>query len=209
MTTDNTTKKRKNARVLLRDVRISFPHLDAPTENALNPSAPPKYSAAFVFEPGSDAHKTAAAAIAAVADATWDAKYAQRLRDPMAEKQPLHRGDDRQKVYDGYAGMMYLSASNREQPELRDADPRIKITDAREIRQKFLPGYRVNAVVEFWPETRYSQRVCAQLVGVQFAGYADVFGGAAVEPCDFPDVSEQAAASQVYDGTISEEDVPF
>lgn len=202
-------KQKKNLRVLLRDVRLSFPHLDEPHASTAIPGAPEKYSASFLIEPGSQAHQLCAQAIREVAESTWGGAYAAQMANPTCEKQPLHRGDDRPKVYDGYAGMMYVAASSRVQPDLRDADPKIQIRDAQAIREKFLPGYRVNAVVEFWPETRFSQRVCASLVGVQFAGYADILGGAAVQACDFPDVSEQAAASSTASAWAAAEDIPF
>lgn len=205
---DNSTKQKKNVRVLLQNVRISFPHLDEPHASTAIPGAPEKYSASFLMEPGSPAHTACAKAIQDVAESTWGRAYAAQLANPTSDKQPLHRGDDRPKVYDGYAGMMYVSASSRVQPDLRDADPKVQIRDAQAIREKFLPGYRVNAYVEFWPETRFSQRVCASLVGVQFAGYADVLGGAAVQACDFPDVSAQAAASASA-FPAADADIPF
>lgn len=204
-----TRKQKKNVRVLIRNVRISFPRLDEPRANALNPSAPEKFSATFLLEPGSEAHKTTAAAIAVVADSAWDEKYAAQMRNPACEKQPLHRGDDRPKVYDGYAGMLYFAANSRRRPELRDSNPQNAITDPEEIRRKFLPGYLVNAFVEFWPETRFSNRVCCELIGVQFAGIADVLGGGAVQSCDFPDVSDEAAKTGASDAFTQATRQPF
>lgn len=206
--------QKKNVRVMLRDVRLSFPHLDEPRANAQIAGSTPKYSASFLMEPGSQPAKDCAAAIKEVATAAWGENYARQLASYTSEKQPLHRGDDRPKVYDGYQGMLYLSASNRVQPDLRDANPTIQIRGAQEIREKFLPGYKVNAVVEFWPETKFKNQVCASLVGVQFAGYADLLGGTVSQQCDFPDCSDQVAnqsadAFGAAQPQVGEEDVPF
>ena len=201
---NETTEKKKNVRLQIKHVRLSFPHLDAPYASPMYPEQAPKYSATFLLEPGSAEHRQIAAAIQEVARAAWGEKYAAALANPTSDKQPLHRGDDKTKVYDGYAGMMYVGASSRQAPELRDADGKRRITGDAEIRERFMPGYYVNAIIEFWPELRYSRRVCCQLVGVQFAGYADILGGGAAQGCDFPDCSADVAASG-----MPMEDIPF
>ena len=122
------------------------------------------------------------------------------------EKIPLKKGDDKENIPDGYAGMLYISAKSKNRPELRDANPKIRIIDKEEIREKFTAGYRVNAYVDLYP---YAVRnsggaiiksgIAAGLVSVQFKAYADAFSGrAATSDDDYPDCSADAADSQSY-----------
>ena len=122
------------------------------------------------------------------------------------QKLLLKKGDDKENIPDGYAGMLYISAKSKNRPELRDANPKIRIIDKEEIREKFTAGYRVNAYVDLYP---YAVRnsggaiiksgIAAGLVSVQFKAYADAFSGrAATSDDDYPDCSADAADSQSY-----------
>ena len=175
----------RSVRVFITDARLSYPALDEPKETMAG-NGDLKYQATFLIAP----------------DNPCVAKAVVTNR----EKIPLKKGDDKENIPDGYAGMLYISAKSKNRPELRDANPKIRIIDKEEIREKFTAGYRVNAYVDLYP---YAVRnsggaiiksgIAAGLVSVQFKAYADAFSGrAATSDDDYPDCSADAADSQSY-----------
>ena len=141
------------------------------------------------------------AALLSVARSMWGERAAQVLQNP--EKNPLKSGDAKERIPEGYAGMLYIAARSKNPPELRDANPHILITDQRTIREKFVAGYKVNGFIDLYSyEVKNPQGVtiksgiAASLVSVQFAGYADAFSGVA-KPAEseYPDCSAEAEAS--------------
>lgn len=201
---------KKNERVFIRGARLSFPSLDEPRE-AMAGQGDPKYQATFLLEPSNPSVQLIQRAVMAVASAMWGDRAAQVLQNP--EKNPLKRGDDKERVPEGYAGMLYIAARSKNPPELRDANPRILITDQRSIREKFVAGYKVNGFVDIYPYevknaagATIKSGIAASLVSVQFAGYADAFSGVA-KPAEseYPDCSAEAEASSAaaYSGYVA------
>lgn len=191
---------KKNERVFIRGARLSFPSLDEPRE-AMAGQGDPKYQATFLLEPSNPSVQLIQRAVMSVASAMWGDRAAQVLQNP--EKNPLKRGNDKERVPEGYAGMLYIAARSKNPPELRDANPRILITDQRSIREKFVAGYKVNGFVDIYPYevknaagATIKSGIAASLVSVQFAGYADAFSGVA-KPAEseYPDCSAEAEAS--------------
>lgn len=210
---------RISKRVFIRNARLSFPSLDEPRES-MSGDGSMKYQATFILDPSNPSVKTIGDALTAIAQEFFKDKdkAARILGDKRA--MPLKKGDDREKIPDGYAGNLYIAAKSAYKPELRDANPRILITDAQKIREKFVPGYRVNAFVDLYPYDKAGNKgIAAGLVSVQFAGYDEPFGGsAAPSASDFPDCSEASKlsdeAAQKYAASAPtawgpEEDVPF
>ena len=191
---------KKNERVFIRGARLSFPALDEPRE-AMAGQGDPKYQATFLLEPSNESVPLIQAALLSVARSMWGERAAQVLQNP--EKNPLKSGDAKERIPEGYAGMLYIAARSKNPPELRDANPHILITDQRTIREKFVAGYRVNGFIDLYSyEVKNPQGVtiksgiAASLVSVQFAGYADAFSGVA-KPAEseYPDCSAEAEAS--------------
>lgn len=191
---------KKNERVFIRGARLSFPSLDEPRE-AMAGQGDPKYQATFLLEPSNPSVQLIQRAVMSVASAMWGDRAAQVLQNP--EKNPLKRGDDKERIPEGYAGMLYIAARSKNPPELRDANPHILITDQRSIREKFVAGYKVNGFVDIYPYevknasgATIKSGIAASLVSVQFAGYADAFSGVA-KPAEseYPDCSAEAEAS--------------
>ena len=191
---------KKNERVFIRGARLSFPSLDEPRE-AMAGQGDPKYQATFLLEPSNHSVQLIQRAVMSVASAMWGDRAAQVLQNP--EKNPLKRGDDKERVPEGYHGMLYIAARSKNPPELRDANPHILITDQRSIREKFVAGYKVNGFVDIYPYevknasgATIKSGIAASLVSVQFAGYADAFSGVA-KPAEseYPDCSAEAEAS--------------
>lgn len=194
---------KKTERVFIRGARLSFPALDEPRATMAGGNDL-KYQATFLIEPNNPCLQQLRAALMSVASAMWGDRASAVLANP--DKSPLKVGDNKERVPEGYAGMLYISARSKNAPELRDANPHILITDPRAIREKFVAGYKVNGFIDLYPYEVKDARgvtiksgIAAGLVSVQFCGYADAFSGVA-KPAesDYPDCSAEAEASGAY-----------
>src|ERR1700687_6134974 len=96
----------------LNNVRLSFPELREPTQ--FQGTGPKSYKAAFLFEPNSVTHKEIVAAIESVAKEAFKGKAKDIIKsvEDNSQKCALYSGEN--KAYDGYQGMMLLSASRAE-----------------------------------------------------------------------------------------------
>lgn len=205
-------------RVFIRNARLSYPALDRPRESMAGQGAP-KYQATFLLEPDNPSVAKLKEAIRRVAIAEWGpekGEAALRNRD----KVPLKKGDERETVPDGYQGMLYIAARSAYAPELRDSNPRILIKDEQTIKEKFVPGYKVNGYVDLCPYAVRNDKgvviksgIGCGLISVQFAGYADAFvARSTTRDEDYPDCSAEVEASQAYDAPASGsnyDDIPF
>jgi hypothetical protein len=100
------------------------------------------------------------------------------------------------KSYDGYEGMMALSAKSGVRPLVIDRD-RSPLTEAD---GKPYAGCYVNASVEFFCYDSSGVGVSASLAGVQFVRDGDAFGGGAAAKADeFDDLGEGADADDMND----------
>lgn len=200
---------KKTERVFIRGARLSFPSLDAPRATMADGNgASLKYQATFLLEPSNPSLQQLRAALMSVASAMWGDRAAAVLKSP--DKNPLKSGDAKERVPEGYAGMLYIAARSRNAPELRDANPHVLITDPCTIREKFVAGYKVNAFVDLYPYEIKNDRgaviksgIAAGLVAVQFCAYADTFSGVSKPTAsDFPDCSSEAEQSGAMDGVM-------
>lgn len=196
---------KKTERVFIRGARLSFPALDEPRATMAGGNDL-KYQATFLLEPNNPSLQQVRAALMSVASAMWGDRAAAVLQNP--DKNPLKSGDAKERVPEGYAGMLYIAARSKNAPELRDANPHVLITDPRQIREKFVAGYKVNAFVDLYPYEVKDARgvtiksgIAAGLVAVQFCAYADTFSGVS-KPAesDFPDCSAEAEQSGAMGG---------
>jgi len=139
-------------------------------------------------------------AIFKAAQAKWKEKAPQTLKSARAKDNVcLRDGDLQVKAPEGYAGNWVLSANcqggdTEEQcvkPQVRLAD-RTVVTDP--AKNPIYRGCYVNAVVEFYGDSRYGDGVFCKLVGVQFAKEGDAFGSAPARTEDFEDLSAGANA---------------
>lgn len=183
-------------RIFIKNARLSFPALDEPKET-MKGNNELKYQASFILERDNPCVKDIRAAIGRLAQAEWKDRAKQVLANP--DKLPLKDGNRRSTP--GYENMLYISAKSKNQPDLLDANPKHKITDAKEIREKFQAGYRVNGYVDLFPYEFSGMRgIGAGLVSVQFAAYDEVFSGVSKPKADdYPDCTEQAAGSMEYE----------
>lgn len=182
--------------VKLKNVRISFPNLFE--AKAVNGEGEPKFSAAFVIQPGSENAKALSAAIEAVAKEKWGAKAAGILSElkqkgRVAFKEaPLSKDGE---IYDGFEGMYSLNASNAARVAVIDKDT----TPLTPQDGKPYGGCFVDVSVDLWAQDNsWGKRVNAKLRWVQFRGDGDAFsGGAPVSQDEFESIADGATADDM------------
>ena len=176
--------------VLILGVRLSFPALAEPKQ--VLGMGDPKYQASFIFPRNSQAHTAIQQAVQRVAAAAFG-KDAPRIL-AGSDSQPLRDGDLKGDTA-GYAGMLYVNTKSLKQPQLIDAD-KTRIFDPEVIKQKFQPGYYVNAQVSVYSYSMQVKRgIAVGLDAVQFARIGEPLGGTVVNLSAFPDESAGAAAA--------------
>jgi hypothetical protein len=172
-------------KIKLNAVRLSFPQLfEAKTVNG---EGKPAFSAAFLISPRDPQIAMINTAISSVAAEKWGAKADAILKTiRAADKTCLHSGDLKSN-YDGFEGMMYISARNPLKPSVVDTNKSPLVAeDGRPYA-----GCYVNAVLELWTQdNNYGKRVNATLMGVQFYKDGESFvGGGVADADDFDDLT--------------------
>lgn len=174
----------------LSRMRLAFPSLfEAKTVNG---EGKPAFSASLLIDPADPQVKAINAAIDATAKEKWGAKADAMLKQMRAaDKVCLHDGDLKA-TYDGFPGMLFISARNPLRPTVLDRDK----TPLVEADGKPYAGCYVNVVLELWAQdNNFGKRVNATLMGVQFVDDGDAFtGGGVADADDFDDVSAGADA---------------
>ena len=177
-------------RIQLKNVRLSFPKLWKPEAYGDNPT--PVFEAAFLFAPGSEAHKALEAAMVAAAQERWGAKAQQTLKGLVAGGKVCLRNGDEKADLDGYAGNLFLNARSPKRPLVVDKD-RAPLVEAD---GKPYAGCFVNAIVDVYAQdhAQYGKRINAALGGVQFIRDGEAFGAKGVAETDFDEVDEDMLA---------------
>ena len=195
-------------RVMLNNVRLAFPVLDEPEQ--FQGSGKPRYSEVLLVEPGSENDKKIEAALRKAAGEQWgEGNIEAALKSIKAANKCAYR-DGATKDYDGFEGMMALSAHSQAgaPPSLLDG------------RKNHLPrntgmiyaGCYVNASVEIWTLDKkkgYGNQLNAQLRGVQFSKDGDAFTAARPADSNEFDVVEAAPADDSDFGNDAAGDSQF
>lgn len=188
-----TNKAKRDDVVVLKNVRLSFPHLFEPRASIEN--GPKKYRAAFLMDPETDSGKENIKKLKAAIDnaclGIWKTKEkADKIRARLdSDRSGLREGDDcantEGDVYVGYEGMMVISATNGRKPKvLRRDKSHIDSTEAAEI----YAGCYVNAVVSIWAtnqEKHGGNGIFATLEIVQFSKHGEPFGAAELDEDEY------------------------
>lgn len=155
--------------ITLTNVRLSF--ADLFKAKAVN-DGEPRFSANFLLDKSKDQ-----AQIKRIGDEVrrLEAEKFKGKKIP-ADKVCLRDGDE--KEYDGYAGMLFLSAANKKRPTVVDRD-RTQLTAED---GKPYSGCYVNAVVRLWAQdNQFGKRINASLEVVQFVKDGEAFGAPPVD----------------------------
>lgn len=185
-------------KIKLNNVRLLYAAALFEPQKGPNGEGDPKHSATFGFAPDHPVVAEIRAGFKKVAEEKWGAKATEIfLQLKAGDKLCLHDGAakaDRE----GYAGNMYLSASNKLKPLVVDnvaapgtTTPRVlSATDGR-----VYSGCYVNATIELWAQdNKFGKRINASLMGVQFHRDGPrLSGGGVASVDDFEAIPEAAA----------------
>jgi hypothetical protein len=172
------------AKVMLKEVRISFPDLFEP--KSFDGQQEAKYGAQFLIEKEGENYDKVIAAIKGVASEKWG-KLADKTVSALTKqgKTFLNDGDD--KDYPGYADMYYVTAKSKVKPKVIDRDK----TDLDSTDGKPYSGSYVNAAIEIWAQDNsWGKRINCQLRGVQFYKDGEPFSGGGAASADEFDAFE-------------------
>tara|TARA_R110000764_G_scaffold35204_2_gene78725 strand:+ start:7394 stop:7951 length:558 start_codon:yes stop_codon:yes gene_type:complete len=159
--------------ITLKNVRLSF--ADIFTAKAIA-DGKPRFSCNFLLDPTVAADKKQIKAVQAGIDKLIREEL--KLKKLPADKICLHDGDE--KSYDGYEGMIYVSAANPKRPQIvnRARGP-VAEDDGIEVPYA---GCIVNGVITLWAQDNdYGKRINASLEIVQFVKDGDSFGAPKVQ----------------------------
>lgn len=173
-------------KIKLNNVRLAFPELFEPTQ--VSGQGAFKYRGNFLIPKSrTDLIEEIKAGIKHVIGEKWGNKDIDKIYNSICNNPNrfcLRDGDS--KEYDGYAGNLYLSASNKSRPLVidRNTSP-LTAQDGRPYS-----GCYVNATVEFYGYDNNGKGVSASLRGVQFFRDGDAFtGGGVASVEEFDDLS--------------------
>lgn len=185
------------AKVLLKDVRLAFPDLWKPGKPMAGSTSDPKHGGSFIFAPDSDAAKVAQAEFIKVATEKFGPNAGAILAELPKDKKCLRRGDGNLAkdgtVRNGFAGMLYLRASNKIRPVVVNRDK----TPLTEADGKPYAGCYVNVTVDIYAHDKpgLGKRVDATLLAVQFVRDGEAFGGGVGSADDFDDLADEGEAT--------------
>lgn len=170
------------AKIMLKDGRLTFPQLYEPKEvKSDDGTVTLKYSGSVVFPRTHPQIAEIQKAIVDAAEAKWPGKSADILKQlKAADRLPVHDGDAKSD-YAGYAGNLYINASNKIRPLVIDGN-RAPLTASD---GKPYSGCYVNVSLEIWAQdNKYGKRVNASLLGVQFVRDGERLAGGSVAAAD-------------------------
>ena len=161
-------------KIVIKNVRLSFPKLFEATQ--FKGTGPARYEAQFMVEPSSEAHKAIEDAISEVAHTRFGGKAATTLKKLRASKQTCCYVPGELTGREENEGQMVLSSNRKEK------DGPVAVFDKSKTRLHtdtgvIYAGCYVNASVDIWAQDGQYPGIRATLVGVQFAGDSDAFGG--------------------------------
>ena len=178
-------------KIVLKLSRLSYPDLFKPGTPPPGSASGPKFGGQFIIEPTGENATTVKNAILAVAKEKFGDNFATFLKALPKDKKCLRVGnenlDNNGNVRDGYKDMLYVVARNKARPVVVD-QARRPLTEAD---GKPYGGCYVNVSLDIYALDKPGQgkSVNATLLGVQFAGEGESFGGATGSADDFDDES--------------------
>jgi hypothetical protein len=194
--------------LMLKNVRIAFCQSALGEAEDYEGNKNFRHSATFIVEPGSANDKLIQEAIKTEATALWGKKAEGMLEDMRGSKTqwcyPKNKKDKSGEVYEGFEGMFALGSHRKQKdgkPTLLDSikDPATgKAAKLTGSEGRLYAGCYVNAKVSIYCQAGTNSGVRSSLLGIQFAGKGDSFGGAGVakddefDALDAPEVDDLA-----------------
>ena len=166
--------------------RSSFVYLDKPRPG-MNPGDKEKYSIVMLFRKDDPALAELKAACEAAAAKKWGNKRPKDVRSPFRD------GDE--KDLDGYAGMIYITASSEDAPGVVD-----QLKNALDPK-KVYSGCYARATINFFAYDKAGNRgVSAGLQNVQFVKHGEPFGSKRRAEDDFDEIESEDEPAGVQAG---------
>lgn len=138
-------------------------------------------------------------AVIAVGEEKWKNEAMKVLTElKAADRLPLHDGDSKA-GYQGYAGNLFVNASNKIKPMTRDGRTGAQLEAKDGV---IYSGAYVDVTLDIWAQAnQFGKRVNASLVAVSFARDGErLAGGVAASEEDYAEIPEQAAQKAVATG---------
>lgn len=190
--------------------RAAFPWLASPQEQTNDRGEKTHtYSCDLIFPPNDPGVAKFMQVYAAIAADKWKENAQAAMQQINSDKRTrcFGSGDEKKsqktfQVHPGYAGNVYITARNTNQPQIIDVDGRrIDPNNTLALRAaaaKIYGGCYVNAVIKPWPQANSKGiGIRCELVAIQFAKDGEAFG--AGTPAD---VSNMFGASAAPTATV-------
>lgn len=185
--------------VLLIDVRLSFEHLYQPGKPMKNDKGEEvrKYNANFLIDPSTKSGAANMAKLKKAGEEVKKAKWGNKIPKLKADRVCVRDGNEED--WEGYAGMYYVSGSNKDKPSLmlRQKDSKGNWKEAKP--GDIYSGCYVNAIVRLWAQDSedYGKRMNCSIESVQFNREGKAFSGAPpVDPNEaFKEIEEDEGSA--------------
>ena len=171
--------------VMLKNVRIAFCQSALGEAEDYQGNGVFRHSATFLVEPGSENDKLIKEAIRKEAENVWAKKGEAMLNSLRGNSNKYcYQNGDTKPDYDAFPGNMFIGAHRKAsdgRPLLLDSvkDPATgKAAKLTGSEGRIYAGCYVNAKISIYCQAGQNSGVRAGLLGIQFAGPGDSFGGA-------------------------------
>lgn len=181
-----------NLRFRINGARASFPVLFKGEQ--FNGEGKFRCGVSLIIAPDHPQLKRINAGIAEAAALKWKDKADVTMKGVKAKDKLCLRDGDLKAKYDGYEGNLILSANCQGgdtepecvKPQVYDAQT-VEVKDV--AKNPIYSGCYVNALVEFYADSRFGDGLFCKLVAIQFDHDGDAFGTARATGDDFEKVS--------------------
>lgn len=194
------TKEKVLGECYLKNVRLSYPHLDKPSASVKGGAE--KYRASFIIDPSTPEGKKALAAAKAAAGEVVKETWPKAAKAPVkADRNMLKRGDDiisnrTGEVPEELAGMIVVNSNADDQPLMIHRNK--KRLKPEEVRRVFYGGCYVEAALRFYtisdPDKGGNGLFCS-LEAIRFWEDGESFGRAGVNEDFFDDDDEEGGSA--------------
>ena len=189
--------------IILPNVRLSFPNLDKPTVIGKDPNETPKYRASFLLDPSNQEHAPVIAKL--LSEAQRIAKVYWEGDVPKSLEKCFGKGNDLDKVYDGYADMVFVKANSATRIPIvgrtKGADGKFVPLAPGDAQWPYAGCY-VNAKISLWTQGSHGRKaINGNLLSMQFVKNGEAFGGRTdSDPdADFQALGDEAPGADPFD----------
>lgn len=193
--------------IYLSNVRLSFPNLVEPQKTTNNNVERISYNADFIMEPNHPGFAAFLKRYGELAVDKWK-EHAQTVMNMIQQdrKQRCYgQGSERVKKttfqpYDGYVGMVFISAGNKNPPQMIQADGTpvdpFNTMAYQALARRLYAGCRVNAAIKPWAQdNQHGRGIRCDLVAVQFHADDKAFGEGHVDAAPLFQAQQAPAAA--------------